>query len=492
MTKEGRLSGLDMSGRMDKAEYKIQVDALERRLGEAQRGARRAEVPVVILFEGWEAAGKGTLINRLALHLDARGFNVHAVRPPTEEERLRPFLWRFWNRLPGKGRILILDRSWCGRVLEDRVEKRVSKATWRRAFGEISAFERQLIDGDYLILKFFCHISRGEQKKRFRKLREDPATRWRVTEEDRRQNRKYDDYSRAYEKMLAATHSPPAPWVVVPTHDRRAALIRIMQTVIDRIGERVSRGRPACSGALRLTGSPAPALDAVDLRLSMDPEEYDRKLDKYQARARELEHRIYKQRIPVVIVYEGWDAAGKGGNIRRLVQRLDPRGYDVIPVGAPNAVEKRHHYLWRFWREFPKAGHIAIFDRSWYGRVLVERVEGFCRPAEWKRAYREINEMEEQWAAFGSVIVKFWIHISPEEQKRRFESRRQTPHKRWKITAEDWRNRKKWNEYKAAVEEMLFRTSTSHAPWTVVEGNSKRFARIKALKTVIAAVEDRL
>jgi polyphosphate kinase 2 (PPK2 family) len=215
-------------------------------------------------------------------------------------------------------------------------------------------------------------------------------------------------------------------------------------------------------------------------------------LKKKQKRVRELEHEIYMKRIPVVIVYEGWDAAGKGGNIRRLTQNLDPRGYEVVPIAAPNDIELAHHYLWRFWKEIPKAGHITIFDRSWYGRVMVERVEGFCSEAEWRRAYREINEMEQHIADFGTVLFKFWLHIDPEEQLRRFEGRQRTAHKRWKITDEDWRNRKKARAYKTAIEEMLFRTSTPSAPWTIVESNCKRFARIKVLDTVIDGIEARL
>jgi polyphosphate kinase 2 (PPK2 family) len=220
--------------------------------------------------------------------------------------------------------------------------------------------------------------------------------------------------------------------------------------------------------------------------------EYKEEIRQCQQRVFEIEHEIYTRRIPVVILYQGWDAAGKGGNIRRLTQAMDPRGYVVMPIGAPNDLEKAHHYLWRFWEKFPKAGHIAIFDRSWYERVLVERIEGFCSEAEWKRAYREINEFEEQLVNFGTVLVKLWLHIDPAEQLRRFQDRQQTPAKQWKITAEDWRNREKWEQHKEAVDEMLFRTSTAHAPWTIIEANSKYYARIKTLKTVIDAVASRL
>jgi polyphosphate kinase 2 (PPK2 family) len=239
-------------------------------------------------------------------------------------------------------------------------------------------------------------------------------------------------------------------------------------------------------------GAMGSVLDRFDLTKALSREEYETKLGKRQGELRDLEYQIYRRRIPVVIAFEGWDAAGKGGNIRRLTQKLDPRGYEVVPVSAPSDTEKAHHYLWRFWTHMPKGGHITIFDRTWYGRVLVERVEGFCTPEDWQRAYHEINEMEEHLAGFGAVIVKFWLHIDRAEQIRRFRERERLEYKQWKITPEDWRNREKWDLYHAAVDEMLVRTSTAHAPWTVVEANCKFFGRIKVLDTVIAAMKQRL
>lgn len=230
-------------------------------------------------------------------------------------------------------------------------------------------------------------------------------------------------------------------------------------------------------------------LDKCDMTLALDKETYRTRLAELQVRLRELEFAIYHERVPVMIMYEGWDAAGKGGNIKRVVERLDPRGYTVVSVAAPRGDEKTHQYLWRFWQHIPKAGHVAIFDRSWYGRVLVERIEGFCTTDDWKRAYQEINEFESQIVSFGGVIVKFWIHITQEEQLRRFEERKDDPFKNWKLTDEDWRNRDKWNPYMEAVEEMLMRTSTHYAPWTIIEGNDKYYARIKALSTITEAIQ---
>ncbi len=489
------------------------------RLGYLQREARAKHIPVVIVFEGWDAAGKGTLINRLILALDPRGFSVHATNPPTEDERLRPFLWRFWIKLPARGRIAIFDRSWYGRVMVERVDKITRKAEWRRSYAEINAFERQLADDGCVLIKLYLHISRKEQKKRFRKLQANKATAWKVTREDWKHNKQYEKYQIVVEEMLAKTETEFAPWTIIEAHDSRFATVKLLTTVIEALERRIqaighgerkpeeplpeqetSAAGPA-SVQVTVTGPTETALrdklassilDTVDLSPSLSHEEYQQQLPDSQKRLFELEHRAYLERIPVIIVYEGWDSAGKGGNIRRLVRGMDPRGYQVITIAAPNDVEKSRHYLWRFWMHFPKAGHIAIFDRSWYGRVLVERVEGFCPESDWKRAYREINEMEQQWVEFGAVLVKFWLHIDKDEQLRRFEDRQNTAHKQWKITEEDWRNREKWDRYKEAVDEILLRTSTPLAPWTVVEANSKWYARIKALKTVIRQIEERL
>lgn len=493
------LNKLDLSKKLSKAQYRNAMDKLEIQAGQLQRQAHLLGIPIIILFEGWDAAGKGTMINRLALSLDSRGFLVHPINPPNEEERLRPFLWRFWTKLPPKGRITILDRSWCGRVLEDRIEKRVTKKVWAEAYDEILSFERQLTSEGTLIIKFFLHIEKKVQKKRFQSLESNSATQWRVTKADRRHHKQYEAYLTAYEDMLTRTHIETSPWTIVESHDRRYATLKVFETFVGLVKKRVAQEELKRSNAQagseqvqEMITAPVSILDKVDLSQALDRTEYARKLKPLQERMRELEHEVYKRRIPVVIVYQGWDAGGKGGNIRRLVQRLDPRGYEVVSIGAPNEIEKQHHYLWRFWKKFPKAGHFVIFDRSWYGRVLVERIEGFCSEEEWRRAYFEINEMEEQWANFGTVILKFWLHISSEEQLERFKRRQEISHKQWKITEEDYRNRGKWDIYKEAVDEMLYRTSTAHAPWSIIASNDKRYARVKSLSTAVKAIEERL
>lgn len=483
---------LDLNQKVDKASYKREKDALELRLAELQREARQRQIPVLILFEGWDAAGKGTLINELILPLDPRGFKVQSTLRPTEEEALRPFLWRFWIRIPDKGRIAVFDRSWYSRLLEEAAGSERKGGALKQAFRDVTSFERQLTDEGAVILKFFLHISKAEQKKRFDKLLKNEATAWRVTKEDLRRHKAYGRHALAVEAMLAASDTSFAPWTVVEAHDRRFAVLKLYRTVIERLERRIARPPDAATGkAAPMAAEPRArgVIARLDLSQSLDRGRYEKQLKSRQKRLRELEHVLYRTRTPMAIVYEGCDAAGKGGSIRRLTANLDPRGYEVVPVSAPNDVEKRHPYLWRFWTRLPKAGHITIFDRSWYGRVLVKRVEGFCTEEEWRRAYREINEMEQHLADFGMILVKFWLQIDKDEQLRRFRERESETHKRWKITEEDWRNRRKWKASEAAVEEMLLRTSTPHAPWTIVESNCKLFARIKALDTVIAAVE---
>ncbi len=489
------LKNIDLSREVAKEEYKKVKSDADLKLGFLQRQAKALDVPVIVVFEGWSAAGKGTLINELILPLDPRGFTVHSARGPTQEEAYYPFLWRFWKLTPTRGRLAIFDRSWNRRVVTDRVMGQVKGKQLRQAFEDIRSFERQLTDDGVVIVKCFLHISKNEQKRRFNALRASATTSWRVTKDDLRQHERYADYLAAAEDMLIETDTDYAPWTIVEAHDRRFATLKIFATVIDALErgiaavERTAKAPPALPSANTFKTT---VLDHANLSLSLTPEAYAARLKKAQVRLRELEHEIYLRRVPVVIAYEGWDAAGKGGNISRLTQNLDPRGYEVVPVAAPNDVEKAHHYLWRFWARMPKAGHITIFDRTWYGRVLVERVEGFCSEAQWRRAYREINGMEQQLAHFGTVLLKFWLQIDADEQLRRFRERQELIHKQWKITEEDWRNREKMQHYRDAVEEMLHRTTTPYAPWTIVESNCKRYARVKVLETVCETIRKRL
>jgi AMP-polyphosphate phosphotransferase len=233
-------------------------------------------------------------------------------------------------------------------------------------------------------------------------------------------------------------------------------------------------------------------LETLDLSRTLAREKYVTEITRRQIQLRELSWQIYAKKRPVMVAFEGWDAAGKGGAIKRITEKMDPRGYVVYPISAPQGEDKARHYLYRFWRRMPERGQIAIFDRTWYGRVLVERVEGFAEAQAWKRAYKEINSFERQLRDFGTILVKFWIHISPEEQLRRFEERRRIGYKAWKLTEEDWRNREKWERYQEAVEEMLVKTSTRTAPWILVEGNDKYWARVRILTRLVEALSKEL
>lgn len=512
------LEKVDLTKKISKEEFKQKMPELEQKIGRLQRQCRDLNIPVMIVFEGFGASGKGVQTGRLIQSLDPRGFRVFVIRKETKEERMHPFLWRFWTKTPARGRIGIYDGSWYRKVLTDRFEKRIRKKELPKMYQSICSFERQLTDDGTVIIKLFLDISKKEQKKRFKKLLENKETAWRVTKGDLRQHQKYETYQSYIEEMLQQTDTDYAPWNIIEATDQRFAAVKIYTTVIKAMEEQVERvlkeraskekeraemeeavpqknregieeGIKADEPAKDLQQS---VLAKADLTLSCTSEEYKKKLEKLQNRLELLHGELYRRRIPVVLGFEGWDAGGKGGAIKRLTKKMDPRGYVVNPTASPNDIEKAHHYLWRFWRAMPKAGHIAIFDRTWYGRVMVERIEGFCTKKEWQRAYKEINDMEKDLADAGAIVIKFWMQIDKEEQERRFKARQENPEKQWKITEEDWRNREKWEQYEEAVNEMLIRTSTEYAPWVVVEGNDKYYARIKVLETVVGAIEKRV
>lgn len=492
------LEKIDLSKKVDKKTYRRVMDEAEEKLGLLQRECKGAGIPVILVFEGMGAAGKGVQINRLIQALDPRGFDVYACDRPTEDEQMRPFLWRYWTKTPAKGRIAVFDRSWYRSVQVDRFDGLTREDRLGDAYQDILSFEKQLCDDGTVIMKFFLYIDKDEQKKRFKKLEGSKETSWRVTEEDWNRNKDFDRYLKMNEEMLEKTDTDYAPWVIIEAVDKDYAALKIVSTVMDRLEYELEHRRPEDGKQAQRQESKTRerfkngVLSGIDLSKSLTEEEYKTRLKKLQKRLAELHSELYRLRIPVVIGFEGWDAGGKGGAIKRLTSNLDPRGYRVNPTAAPNDIEKVHHYLWRFWNSVPKAGHIAIFDRTWYGRVMVERIEGFCSEAEWRRAYQEINEMESHMANAGAVVLKFWLHIDKDEQERRFKERQANPAKQWKITDEDWRNREKWDQYEEAVNEMLIRTSTTYAPWIVVEGNDKRYARVKVLQTVVDALEKKV
>lgn len=487
------LKNVQFMEKPDEEELKARLKKAREKLAGQQMQIKEHKVPVLVLVEGWGTAGKGSLIGDLIQNIDPRFFKAAPMDRPTEEERRKPFLCRYFSKIPEAGKFMFLDSGWMDELTGLCLRGEISRKTYGQRIESIRRFERQLTDNGYLVIKFFCHISRKEQEKRIKKLTGNIDTSWRVGEEDRLQNKHYEKCEEVFDRYLEDTHAPSAPWYVIDTKSKKWAELQALEILTQGIEialQNQSLAVPLLQNVFPLVKMPK--LAEVTLGQEMEEGEYKAELKRLQSQLQELHNRLYRMKVPVVIVYEGWDAAGKGGNIKRITGALDPRGFEVHPIASPEPHEKARHYLWRFWTRLPKTGHIAIFDRSWYGRVMVERLEGFCSENDWKRAYNEMNEFEKELHDWGAVIIKFWVQIDKDTQLDRFEDRRDTPEKRWKITEEDWRNRQKWDAYEAAVDEMIEKTSTAYAPWHILESTDKKYARIKALKIVIQEIQKAL
>jgi len=497
---------------VSKADYKKAAALLRPRLLELQRRLSEADFPVIVLLSGVDKAGKGETANLLNSWFDARRVVTRAYDTATDEEGERPEFWRYWRDLPARGHLGVFMSAWYSAPFLDAVFERGTPDRFNAELDRILAFERTLARDGALILKFWLHLGREAQKRRFEMLQADPLESWRVTERDWKHWERYDKFVAASEQLVKKTSTGRTPWTIVEGENAAFRNLRVCTTLADalerRLDEAQAPSQPAKAAKSKKTQNPAstekvaraavalPAsptvLDRLDMTRRVTKTAYHTRLRELQGRLNVLHHRARKAQISTILVFEGWDAAGKGGAIRRMIAALPARNYQVISIAAPTDEEAAHHYLWRFWRHLPRAGRVTVFDRSWYGRVLVERVEGFATEEEWRRAYSEINEFEEQLVDHGDVVLKFWMHITKGEQKRRFEERRTTPHKQWKLTEEDWRNRAQWDTYSGAVNEMIERTSTHTAPWILVEGNDKRYARLRVLEALCEALERRL
>jgi polyphosphate:AMP phosphotransferase len=476
---------------IDRKTYKEIVPALRADLLDAQYDVGQLKAfSVLILINGVEGSGRGETVNELAGWLDPRHVLTYAFGDPSDEEYERPYMWRFWRALPPKGKIGILFHNWNGGPIQARATKQIKLSELNQQVGEINRFEAMLAREGTLILKFWFHLSKDEQAQRFKLLAKDPSTRWRVTKADWENHKRYDKFRDVAEHVLRLTSTAHAPWIVVAGADPCYRTISVGRTVLEALRKRLDI---EALGAKQLVSAAAPLpaksdtvnlINTLKLDQTLTKKEFDRQLEKLQGSFAMLTRRPEFRERPMIVVFEGQDAAGKGGTIRRITGALDARQYRVVPIAAPTEEEKAQPYLWRFWRNVPRNGWVTIFDRSWYGRVLVERVEGFCSEADWMRAYAEINDYEDQLVRHGSILVKFWLAISAEEQLRRFKERETTRFKRFKITAEDWRNRERWQDYESAVCDMVDRTSTEIAPWTLVEADNKYYARIKVLRTL--------
>ena len=486
------------SGRIPKKFYEARTNEIREALVQLQFDLKPLPRKVLLIIAGVARAGRGDVVNTLSGWLDPRGVETFSFHAATDEERNRPFLWRFWRSLPANGRIGIYAGSWYTETLAEEANNKKDLAALDLDLARIRAFEKALVDADTLIIKVWLNLDKITQGNRFKTLSADPLTAWRVTEEDRRHHRIYDRLERTALHILKNTHQPGATWTVVDAEDERARNLAIGDLILKRFAEhraritRLSATRPPAKpdprpkplrrfGRRRLLGLP---LDQV-----LSDEDYEEKRDKWLGRLNLAVRSAQKAGRSIVFVFEGWDAAGKGGAIRRLASAIDARDFRVHAVAKPTEEEYAHHYLWRFWRHLPRDGLVTIFDRSWYGRVLVERLEGFCRPDEWRRAFSELNDFEKQLTDHGTIVVKFWMHISRAEQLARFRAREVTAYKQHKINAEDWRNRRKWDAYEVAVGDMLALTDTPNAPWHLIPANNKRYARLHILRTACRQIE---
>jgi polyphosphate:AMP phosphotransferase len=483
----------ELGRHVPKPEYQKELPTLRAGLLLAQRELRQARVPLIVVVSGADGAGKSETVNRLREWLDPRGVETHVFGPLSDEERDRPPFWRFWRALPARGQIGIFLGSWYTDPIVRRVYGEMRRAELGEHLARIAFFERELVEDGALLVKFWLHLSKKAQKRRLRRLEKKRATRWRVSPVDWKHFKLYDKFRRASETAVRATDTAHAPWLVVEAEDDRTRELEVGEALLSAMrrrleGKAAPRGEAAAERVVALERG-GRLLEAVDLTQTLADKDYARRLPLLQERVSRLTRRAWEKGVSSVLLFEGWDASGKGGAIRRLAEAVDARLSRVIPIAAPTDEERAHHYLWRFWRHIPRAGQVTIFDRSWYGRVLVERVEGFAKEPEWRRAYLEINDFEQQLADAGIVVLKFWIHVGKDEQLRRFEERKQTEYKQHKITDEDWRNRNQWDAYAAAVDEMVSRTSTEAAPWTLVPGNDKKAARVMILKTFAERLE---
>lgn len=473
-------------------EYKAEVPLLREALLNAQfELLEKKDRSVLIIVGGVEGAGKGETINLLSEWLDPRHIEVHALTGMSDEERARPEYYRHFRRLPPSGKIGVHFGSWHSMPIVQHATRQISKQEMDGALARICQFERMLTNEGWILLKLWFHLSKEQQKDRLERLSKDKKQSWRVTDLDWMLFEQYDRFAKVSSRALRETSTGYAPWNIIPGADPNYRHITVGRVVLSALT--ADNPKNANKEVPVRPARPADGLhllNTLDMSKSISKKKYTKELEDLQGRLNmAVRDKKFRDRA-VVAAFEGADAAGKGGAIRRVTSALDARSYHVIPVAAPNEEERLYPYLWRFWRHVPKAGNVAIFDRTWYGRVLVERVEGFCNEADWMRAYSEINEFEEQLDERGVIVVKFWLQVSKEEQLRRFKEREATGFKRYKITDEDWRNREKWPRYMEAVTDMIDRTSTEIAPWTLVEAEDKRYARIKVLKTIVERIEN--
>lgn len=482
---------VEVGKKLGKKAYKEKLPPLREALLDAQFRLRDANFSVVIVIAGAEGAGKGEVVNGLLEWLDQRGIETHAMSKPSDEEADRPPFFRFWRRLPPSGKIAIFFGSWYTSPIVNHIDRMIDSDKFEREMQRIVEFERMLTNEHTLLVKFWLHITKAQQKRTFKQLEKDPDTAWRVTSQDWQYHKTYDEFIKVSGSAIRHSSTGHAPWHIVEAADQRHRNVDVAEHLLGCLERRLDAPDPP-----QPTPEPLPipdsknVLNTLELRQRLQRDEYERQLRKWQGRLSLLARQMTDHDLAAAVVFEGSDGAGKGGSIRRVVSALDARFYQVIPTAAPTDEELARPYLWRFWRKLPGCGHIHFYDRSWYGRVLVERIEGFCSRSDWQRAYSEINAFEQELTENRILVVKFWLAIGEQEQLARFQKREQVGFKRYKLTPEDWRNREKAPAYESAACDMIGQTSTSFAPWTLVEADNKLFARIKVLRTICQRLDE--
>lgn len=491
----GMLSAAAAGNTVSKQEFKEAEPDLRLGLLNAQFDLAEAGLPVVVIIAGDDRVGANDLVNRLNEWMDTRYVATEVFTDPPEAVRERPQTWQLWMALPPKGRMAL----WVGglmRVVRAQLRGEISEAEAQRWARHLRATQRMWVADGALVLKFFVHTPAAVQRKRLKKARKRGRDAWRYDKRDWTLAKNLRDAVPLIERTLQETSVAGAPWTIIEGTDERYRDLSVGRSILAAVQARLESPAATAPGvpaeAFVDADETATVLDHVDLTRTVTKSDYRTRLERLQGRVHLLADEARRRDIATVLAFEGWDAGGKGGAIRRITSALEAGDYRVHAVAAPTEEERKYHYLWRFWRDLPRDGRISIYDRTWYGRVLVERVEGFASPAQWQRAYDEIVDFEQQVTEHGTYLAKFWVHISAEEQLARFRAREETPYKRYKITEEDYRNREKWDDYVRAVDSMVVRTSTEFAPWHVISGNDKRNARLEVLTHVVEGLERRL
>ena len=487
---------LEVGKRIKSGDFAELEQPLRERLLRAQLELAERDYPVVIVIAGLDGAGKGSLVQQLNEWMDPRWIETNTFWEHSDEEESRPFFWRFWRRLPVRGQMGIFLGSWYTRPTQAAVNGEMEQEEFALYCKQIESFEQMLSDDGALVIKLWLHISHKTQKKRLRDAAPHRQKTHRGTDLSYELRGRYKRTLEVCEQLILATDSSHSPWQLIEAQDRHYRDITagelVLQAMLSHANGQACEAAPLKQSTTALSQPQPTVQDNVDLSLQLKRKTYKTRLNKYQQQLQDLAWQAYLQKRSVVAVFEGWDAAGKGSAIRRVTRAIDPRLFRLVQIAAPTDEEQAQHYLWRFWRQLQRDGRCTLFDRSWYGRVLVERVEGFATPQEWKRAYSEINQFEKQLVDHGVIVMKFWLHISADEQEIRFRAREEAPHKQHKLTEDDWRNRSRWHDYELAVDQMVSHTSTRHAPWTLVAGNDKRYARVQILETFCSTLEKAL